>query len=113
MALTRDFRETVIERVRREPEFGRALLREALELMYTGDLETGRSVLRTYINATIGFPKLAKKTKLPSASLQRMFGPNGNPSAQNLMNVIAVLQKNEGVNIEIRVGTKKVIKKAA
>jgi DNA-binding phage protein len=113
MALTRDFRETVMERVRREPAFGLALLREALELMYADDLETGRSVLRTYINATIGFPKLAKKTKLPSASLQRMFGPNGNPSAQNLMSVIAVLQKNAGVSIELHMRTKKITKKAA
>jgi hypothetical protein len=30
-----------------------------------------------------------------------MFGPNGNPSAQNLFGVIAALQKAEGVSIEL------------
>jgi hypothetical protein len=31
-----------------------------------------------------------------------MFGPNGNPSAQKLFGVIAVLQKAEGVSIELQ-----------
>jgi hypothetical protein len=32
MAMTRDFRETIGERAQREPQFRRALLREAIEL---------------------------------------------------------------------------------
>jgi len=113
MALTRDFRETVRERAEQDPAFRRALLREALEVMQNGEYEVGRAGLRTYINATIGFSKLAKKTKISSPSLQRMFGPHGNPSAQNLMTVIAALQKNEGVSIELKVHSRKAVKKAA
>jgi DNA-binding phage protein len=102
MALTRDFRETIRERAQREPAFRQSLLLEGLQLINNGDFATGRSILRNYINATIGFTKLARKTKIPSPSLQRMFGPNGNPSAANLFGVIAALQKAEGVDVEIQ-----------
>jgi DNA-binding phage protein len=103
MALTRDFRETIRERAQREPAFRLSLLREGMQLINNGDFATGRAILRNYINATIGFPELARKTKISSPSLQRMFGPGGNPSAQNLFNVIAVLQKNEGVCVEMKI----------
>jgi DNA-binding phage protein len=102
MALTRDFRDTIRERAQREPAFRRSLLREGLQLINNGDFATGRAVLRNYINATIGFSELARETKIPSASLQRMFGPSGNPSAQNLFGVIAALQRTEGVSIELQ-----------
>ncbi|MCU1227041.1 MAG: hypothetical protein JWQ42_5134 [Edaphobacter sp.] len=102
MALTRDFRDTIRERAQREPAFRQALLREGLQLINAGDFATGRGILRNYINATMGFPELARETKIPSPSLQRMFGPNGNPSAQNLFGVIAVLQKAEGVSFELQ-----------
>jgi DNA-binding phage protein len=103
MALTRDFRDTIRERAQREPAFRRSLLREGLQLINNGDFATGRAVLRNYINATIGFSELARETKIPSPSLQRMFGPSGNPSAQNLFGVIAALQKTEGVSIELQI----------
>lgn len=102
MALTRDFRDTIRERAQREPAFRQSLLLEGLQLINNGDFSTGRSLLRNYINATIGFTELARKTKIPSPSLQRMFGPKGNPSAANLFGVIAALQKAEGVNVEIQ-----------
>jgi DNA-binding phage protein len=101
MALTRDFRETIRERAQREPAFRQALLREGIELLASGDFATGRAILRNYINASIGFPELARKTNISSPSLQRMFGPNGNPSAANLFGVIAALQKAEQVNVEL------------
>ena len=102
MALTRDFRDTIRERAQREPAFRQALLQEGLQLINTGDFATGRAILRNYINATIGFPSLARKTKIPSPSLQRMFGPKGNPRAQKLFGVIAALQKAEGVSVELQ-----------
>jgi DNA-binding phage protein len=105
MALTRDFRDTIRERAQREPAFRQSLFREGLQLINTGDFTTGRAILRNYINATIGFPELARETKIPSPSLQRMFGPKGNPSAANLFDVIAALQKAEGVSIELQMHT--------
>ena len=80
----------------------RRLLREAIELMLSGDEKTGRAILRNYINATVGFRQLEEATSIPANSLMRMFGPNGNPSAKNLFGVLAHLQAQEGVNFELR-----------
>jgi hypothetical protein len=55
-----------------------------------------------YINATLGFRRLEEATSIPATSLTRMFGPNGNPSAKNLFGVLAHLQSQEGVNVELR-----------
>jgi hypothetical protein len=90
------------ERAQADPTFRQELLREGLALCYAGDFQTGRGILRNYINATIGFPRLARATKISSPSLQRMFGPKGNPSAQNLFSVLAALQKAEGVSVELQ-----------
>lgn len=102
MPLTKDFRETIRERAQEEPKFRQALLREAIELMLSGDEKTGRAILRNYINATVGFQELEQATSIPANSLMRMFGPKGNPSAKNLFGVLAHLQRQEGVNFELR-----------
>jgi len=103
MVLTRDFRETIRERAQREPAFRQSLLREGMQLLNDGDFATGRAILRNYINATIGFPELSRLTKIPSPSLHRMFGPSGNPRAENLFGVIGHLRRMEGVNIELQI----------
>jgi hypothetical protein len=102
MALTRDFRETIQARARRDPAFGQALLQEAVAAMLDGDLETGKAVLRDYINATIGFDALGRATGTPPKSLMRMFGPRGNPQAANLFAVLRHLQKQGGFHLEVR-----------
>jgi DNA-binding phage protein len=101
MALTREFKETVKERADRDPAFREALLKEAVELLLAGDLETGKAVLRDYINATVGFPKLARATGMPTKSLMRMLGPNGNPRASNLLAIIAKLQRVTGLHLAV------------
>ena len=71
MALTRDFKTTVKARVQRDPKFRKALLREAIESAIAGDVDTGKAVLRDYINATIGFPQLAAAVDIPPKSLMQ------------------------------------------
>ncbi len=73
-----------------------------MQTLIEGDVDTARAVLRAYINATIGFAKLAAATGTPVKSLMRMFGPGGNPTAANLSDVIRVLQKKTGVHLEVR-----------
>ena len=101
MPLTKEFKETVKERAERDPAFRAALLTEAIELLLTGDLETGKAVLRDYINATVGFEKLARATGTPTKSLMRMLGPNGNPRADNLLTMIAKLQRITGLHLAV------------
>jgi DNA-binding phage protein len=101
MALTRSFKDTVKARVERDPKFRASLLTEAIEQMLAGDVEIGKSVLRDYINATVGFERLARETGTPAKSLMRMFGPKGNPRADNLFAVISRLQKATGVRLGV------------
>jgi putative addiction module killer protein len=101
MPLTKSFKETVQARAQREPAFRDALLAEGVEALLGGDLDTGKAVLRDYINATVGFEKLAAATGTPPKSLMRMFGPKGNPNARNLLSVIGQLQRTSGVNLSV------------
>jgi hypothetical protein len=102
MALSRNFKETVRARARRDPTYRRALLREALEQLVNGDVETGRNILGTYINATIGYATLGVRLAKSPKSLMRMLGPSGNPRADNLFEIIRALNNYENVWPEIR-----------
>jgi hypothetical protein len=100
--LTRSFRETVQARVKKDSAFREALFQEAIDCMLSGDIDTGKSVLRDYINATVGFEALSKVVDKPAKSLMRMLSPTGNPQARNLFTIIAFLQKHDGFRIEAK-----------
>jgi len=93
MVLTRNFKQTVIERVERDPQFAKALLDEAATLFLSGEPETARLILRDLVNATIGFEQLAKITEKPSKSLHRMLSPRGNPSMDNLAAIFGAVRQ--------------------
>jgi hypothetical protein len=101
MALTRSFNDTIKSRIQQSEGFRRALLREAIGCMISGDLETGKSVLRKYINGTVGFVKLGADLGRSPKVLMRMFSPTGNPQAKNLFEIVAYLQKIEGTVLEV------------
>ncbi len=106
MALTRSFKETIKARAERDAKFRAALLTEAVEQMLAGDVDTGKAMLRDYINATVGFERLARETGTPAKSLMRMFGSKGNPRADNLFAVIGWLQKASGLRLAIDTGSR-------
>jgi hypothetical protein len=101
MALTRSFRDLVQKHVAEDRAFGEALLREGIDTMLAGDIDTGKAILRDYIKATIGFEKLGEATDTPPKSLIRMFGPRGNPLARNLFSVLGYLQKRAGLELHV------------
>jgi DNA-binding phage protein len=76
-------------------------LRESVESFLTGDIETGKAVLRDYINATIGFAELAEATHRSAKSLMRMLSPSGNPQARNLFEIVDCLQRKEKVHFQV------------
>ena len=102
MALTKDFKDTIQARAQRDPAFRKALLQEGVECLLARDVDTGKAVLRDYINATIGFEELSWVCDKSSKSLMRMFGPKGNPQASNLFAVIHYLQEQEGIQLEVK-----------
>ena len=87
MALTRDFRETVQARAKRDPAFRKGLLSEALESYLSGEATLGKELLRDYINATVGFPRLAANTenprKDPSPDVWPTWQPDHRQSVRN------------------------------
>jgi DNA-binding phage protein len=102
VALTRSFRDTVKARLGREPAFRQALLAEAVNTLIEGDLETGKDVLRDFVNGTVGFRELAEETGTPAKSLMRMLGPRGNPTASNLLAIVGALQRRSGITLQVR-----------
>ncbi|MFT5368169.1 MAG: DNA-binding phage protein [Candidatus Latescibacterota bacterium] len=101
MVNTRDFRDTVQARALSDPEFREGLLTESVEAMLSGDTATGKSLLRDYIKATIGFQELGALVNISPKNLMRMFSAKGNPTANKLFNIIHTLQQKEGVQFQV------------
>lgn len=68
MPLTRSFKETVQARVRRDAAFREALLREGVDAMLSGDLGTGKAVLRGHIHAPVDIEVLSDTTGTPPSA---------------------------------------------
>ena len=103
MALTRDFKETVAARVRRDPAFAQALLDEAITLFVNGEPESAKIVLRDLVNATVGFEALADEIHKPAKSLHRMLSKSGNPTMSNISAVFAAVKRALHVEVQTRV----------
>ena len=101
MAKTKSFRALIEHHIKRDLKFAEAFLREGVDAMLSGDVETGKIILRDYIKATVGFEKLGAATGAPPKNLIRMFGPRGNPQAKNLFSVIGYLQKRAGMRLRV------------
>jgi DNA-binding phage protein len=103
MPVTRKFRATIIDRTLTDPKFRRQMLTEAVNELLAGDLGAGKAMLRDYINATITFQQLARKMKKTDKSVHRMLGPGGNPRADNIVEIIKILQSHERVRLRVEV----------
>ncbi|MGE5893408.1 MAG: transcriptional regulator [bacterium] len=77
------------------------MLTEAVNELPAGDLEAGKAMLRDYVNATITFRQLARKLKKTDKSVYRMLGPRGNPRADNILEIIKILQAHERVRLRV------------
>ncbi len=102
MVLTREFKELVKDWAEHDPEFRTRLLKEGITAFVTGDVEEGRGLIRSYINATIGFQELSSRVGISEKSLMRMFGANGNPTAKNLGEVLRCLIEHEGADLDVQ-----------
>lgn len=101
MALTRNFKETIAARARRDARFREALFTEAINAYLAGDTATGKAVLRDLVNATIGFEGLAAEVNKPSKSLHRMLAPHGNPSTENFFGIVSALQRKARIRLRV------------
>jgi len=98
--LTVDSSETVQARIKADPEFAEALLREATDMFLNGEAETARLLLRDVVNATVGFEQIAATTNRPSKSIHRMLSARGNPTMESLTAVFSAIRKVLNVTFE-------------
>ena len=101
MPLTKSFRVTVQERIKEDPLFGEILFKEAIAALLAGEFDVGKSVLRDYINGTIGFIELGRRTKISPKSLMRMFSEKGNPQTNTFFKIVAKLQEAAGIELRL------------
>ena len=102
MALTREYRETVIERLRADREFTAAVFSEAISAFVEGDKETTLSILRDLVHAHITFKTLADQTGFDEKGLHRMLSSRGNPTTQNLSTLLHTIEKDLGLRLEVK-----------
>jgi len=101
--IRRNFRKSVRARAVRDPLFRVSLLEAGLDALLAGDLPGFREGIRSYVNATLGFARLADRTGIPEKSLMRMLGPAGNPRAAHLATIIGAISEHEAVEITARI----------
>lgn len=97
MALTREFKETVME-LCKDPEYRKALLLEALESYLEGDVVVGNSLLCDYLNGSQAFGEVANHLQMQESGVRRMVSRTGNATAKNLFRLFKVCQSREGIN---------------
>jgi len=99
MALTRDFKKTIMARVEADPNFAEALLNEAATLFLNGEPDIAKQILRDLVNGIVGFEHLAVKINKSSKSLHRMLSATGNPTMQSLSAIFGTISEILKVNI--------------
>src|SRR3989442_12777577 len=103
MITTRDYRETIIARIKRGREFARLFYAGAVEMLLEGDAAGALSRLRDLVNAQISFKELARQTGLGEKSLHRMLNRTGNPTARNLGLIIRRIAEDLGIKPHVEV----------
>ena len=105
MALTRDYKETVIARIKRDRKFAKALFAEAINALLEGETAEGLSMLRDLIHAEITFKELARQTGLGEKSLHRMLNRSGNPTAKHLGMIIRSIAEDLRIKPRVEVAS--------
>ena len=103
MITTRDYRETIIARIKRSPSFARGLYAEAINAILEGETAEGLSMLRDLVHAEISFKQLARQTGLGEKSLHRMLNRRGNPTAHNLGAILRSIADDLGIKPRVEV----------
>ena len=97
MALTREYRETVLGRIKRDRKFAGALYAEAMNALLEGETAEALSMLRDLVHTEITFKELARQTGLGEKTLHRMLSHRGNPAVRNLGRILKSIAEDLGM----------------
>jgi DNA-binding phage protein len=101
--MTVDSAATVRARIKTDPAFAEALLREATDMFLNGEADAARLLLRDVVNATVGFEQIAAATQRPSKSVHRMLSARGNPTMESLSAIFAAIRKMLNISFETHI----------
>lgn len=101
MALTKEYRTSVVERIQQDPEYTAALYAEAVGCLVEGDKATALSILRDLVHAHITFKCLAEETGVGEKALHKMLGARGNPTAENLCRIMHTVGQDLRLTTEV------------
>ena len=101
MALTREYKQTVLARIQRDPKFAKVLYAEALNALIEGETDEGLSMLRDLVHAGITFKTLSEQTGFGEKALHRMLSRRGNPTTRNLFTVTKVIREDLGIKLQV------------
>ena len=101
MALTRDHKETVRLRARRDPEFRECLLKEGVQCLLAGEADVAKIVFSDYVEAVVGFERLGAMTGRSPENVRQLLSPEGDPAANSLFEVIACILRHEGLALKV------------
>jgi DNA-binding phage protein len=102
MALTREYKQTVLARIKRDPKFARALYAEAINALFEGETDEGLSMLRDLVHASVTFKKLARQSGFGEKTLHRMLSRRGNPTTRNLFVVTRIICEDLGIKPQVK-----------
>ena len=97
MALTREYKHTVLARIKRDAKFARALYAEAINALLDGEMAEGLSMLRDLVHAQITFKELARRTGFGEKALHRMLSRQGNPTTRSLLTITKMIREDLGI----------------
>ena len=97
MPLSREFKELVVARAEKDPEFRKGLVIEAINMILGGEITAGRIMLRDYINATGAMDDICKQLNKQKPAICRMLGPSGNPTLESIVPVIKACADREKI----------------
>ena len=103
MALTRDYKETVVARIQRDRKFARLFYAGAIEMLLEGETAEALSRLRDLVHAEITFKELARQTGLGEKTLHRMLNRRSNPTARNLDMIVKRIAEDLGIRPRVEV----------
>jgi DNA-binding phage protein len=101
MALSREFKELVVARAEKDPEFRRGLITEALTMILRGEITAGRLMIREYINATGSMSEICRKLNKHQSGVVRMLGPKSNPTLESFVPVVRACAEREKIELSV------------
>jgi DNA-binding phage protein len=105
IAQTREYKATVLARIKRDPKFAKALYAGAVNALLESETDEGLSMLLDLVHAGITFKELSKQTGLGEKTLHRMLSRRGNPTTRNLFTVTKVICGSLGITPQFKFAT--------